>query len=295
MPTVRTDVLEIAYEQGGPADGPPVLLLHGWPDAPRSFNAVAPLLHAAGYRTIAPYLRGFGPTRFLSRATPRVGTAVALAKDALDLADRLHLGRFAVVGHDWGARTAYTLAAVAPERVTAIAALSVAFAPRGESQVPAFEQARHYWYQWFMCTDGGVEEVTADPVAFARIQWETWSPHGWFDIAEFARTAESFANPDWVAISLNSYRSRWRKGEKKDLRHLALQRRLEATTLLGTPTLMIQGGADTCLLPNKSEGRERYFTGGYKRLVLAGIGHFPQREAPDAVAEAILNLLEPWR
>src|SRR2546423_2327802 len=128
---IRTPLLEIAFEDNGPQDGLPVLLLHGWPDAPRGWRGVAQALLAAGWRTIIPYLRGLPPTRFLSQSTPRVGAAVALAHDAIELADALGLERFAVVGHDWGARTAYTMAALFPERLSALAALSLGYQPRG--------------------------------------------------------------------------------------------------------------------------------------------------------------------
>jgi pimeloyl-ACP methyl ester carboxylesterase len=289
--TVRTEVLEIAYEQGGPDDGSPVLLLHGWPDAPRGFDTLLPPLHEAGFRTIVPFLRGFGATLFLSDETPRVGGAVALAQDAIDLADALGLGRFAVVGHDWGARTAYTLSALFPERLTSITALALGYQPRGLSKIPSFEQSQRFWYQWFMCTDGGAAKVTEDPVGFARVQWDSWSPAGWFDDAEFAETAPAFENPDWVAITLNAYRSRWRQGEAKDPRYEALQQKLHQTETLSTPTLMIQGASDTCDAPGESEGHERYFTGGYKRILLDDVGHFPHREARDSVAQAIVGHL----
>jgi pimeloyl-ACP methyl ester carboxylesterase len=289
--TVRTDVLEIAFEEAGPRDGLPVLLLHGWPDAPCGWNGIAQALHAHGWRTIAPFLRGSGRTRFLSAETPRVGSGEALAQDAIDLADALGLDRFAVVGHDWGARVAYTLAALFPERMTTISALALAFQPRGRFTIPAFDQVRRFWYQWFMCVEGGAAKIAADPVGFARIQWETWSPAGWFDEAAFAEAAESFSNPDWTAITLNAYRSRWREGEAWDPRYDLLQEKLREVEVLSVPTLMIQGASDLCDAPSESEGLERYFTGGYERLLLEGIGHFPHREAPDAVAVAVLRHL----
>jgi pimeloyl-ACP methyl ester carboxylesterase len=291
MNTVSTDLLEIAFEQSGPQDGFPVFILHGWPDAPRGWNAVARSLHAEGWRTITPYLRGCGPTRFLSETTPRVGSAIALAQDAIDLADRLGLPRFAVIGHDWGARTAYTLAALFPQRITRIAALSVAYQPRGLFKVPEFDQARRFWYQWLQCVEGGAAMVAADPVGFARIQWQTWSPPSWFDEAEFARTAESFTNPDWVAITLNAYRARWCEGEAWDTRYDELQRRLHEVQTLATPTLMIQGTADSCDPPNESQDRDAYFTAGYRRVLLDGVGHFPHREAADAVSTGVLHHL----
>lgn len=286
----KTELLEIAYEAGGPAEGPAVMLLHGWPDSPRAWQAVAPRLQEAGFRTIAPYLRGSGPTRFLSADTMRFGHAVALAQDAIDLADRLGLDHFAVVGHDWGARAAYTLAALFPARISRIVAMALAFQPGGRFSLPAFSQARRFWYQWFMTLDQGAEAVRADPKGFARIQWDTWSPPGWFDEAEFAKTAESFDNPDWAAITLNAYRARWRP-EPADARYGDLLRRLASVERLAAPTRMIQGGADFCDEPESSEGFERCFEGGYDRLLLDGVGHFPPREAPAEVAAAVLGHL----
>jgi pimeloyl-ACP methyl ester carboxylesterase len=193
---VTTDVLQIEVEIAGPATGQPVLLLHGWPDAPRGWNSVAAVLQAAGWRTVIPCLRGSGGTRFLSPTTPRDARASALAQDAIDLMDALGLESVPVVGHDWGARAAYTIAALFPDRVSAIAALALAYQPRGRFTIPPFSQARAFWYQWFLCLDQGAQAVARDPVAFARLQWETWSPPGWYDDAEFTETAGSFRNPD---------------------------------------------------------------------------------------------------
>src|SRR5215813_498825 len=176
MRTVRTELLEISFEEGGPADGAPVLLLHGWPDAPCGWDLIASRLQMKGWRTVVPYLRGSGATRFLWEETPRVGSGVALAQDAVDLANALGLERFVVVGHDWGARAAYTVAALFPERVTAIAALALAYQPRGVFGISSFDQSRRFWYQWLMCVEAGAELVRADPVGFAHMQWETWSP-----------------------------------------------------------------------------------------------------------------------
>jgi len=288
MRTARTELLEIAYLDEGPADGAPVLLLHGWPDDVRTWRGVLPRLHATGRRTIVPYLRGFGATRFHSDATFRDGRGVALTQDAVDLLDVLRIERFAVVGHDWGARSAYQLAALFPERVTHVAALSVAFQPGGVFPVPSFAQSRLYWYQLFMSLEGGAQAVRDDPIGFARIQWETWSPPGWFDDAEFAATARSFENPDWLAITLNSYRSRWRE-EPHDARYDAASARLAAVRTLATPTVVIQGGDDRCVAPETTDGCGEHFTGPYRRIVLEGIGHFPAREAPDATATAIVK------
>jgi pimeloyl-ACP methyl ester carboxylesterase len=290
-----TEVLNIGYEVEGPINGPLVMLLHGWPDDVRAWRNVTPRLHAAGLRTVAPYLRGFGATRFLFSETLRDARGVALAQDAIDLADALGIQTFAVVGHDWGARCAYTLAALFPERITHVVGVALAFQPRGEFKLPAFSQARRFWYQWFMTLDQGAEAVKADPKGFARIQWDTWSPPGWFDDAEFEATAESFANPDWAEITLNGYRGRWRT-EPFDDRYNDLQKQLNDVETLSIPTLMIQGGSDFCDEPAGSEGMEHFFAAGYRRMVLDGIGHFPPREASEAVAEAVIaHLHEGYR
>jgi pimeloyl-ACP methyl ester carboxylesterase len=288
---IATPTLDIAYADSGPAEGPVVFLLHGWPDAARGWSRVAERLNAAGYRTVVPELRGAGGTRFLDADAVRDGSAVALVQDAIDLADALNVESFDFVGHDWGARTAYALAALYPERVRRIAALSVGYQPAGAFDVPDFAQSRRWWYQWFMTLDAGPAAVAADPKGFARIQWETWAPSGWYDEAEFAASARAFENPDWVPITLNSYRRRWRAGEATDPALAPLHDRLGSIEKLATRTLMIHGGADSCTDPSTSEGQAGYFTGGYRRVVLDGVGHFPQREAPDAVADALIAFL----
>lgn len=287
----RTPKLEIAYVDLGPTDGPPVMLVHGWPDAARAWTNVAPRLAAAGFRTIMPDLRGSGDTRFLSADSVRDGSGVALAQDVIDLADALGIHRFDVIGHDWGARAAYTLAALFPGRIGRIAGLALAFQPKGLFELPHFSQARKFWYQWFMALDDAPAAIAADPKGFARLQWDTWSPPGWFDDDEFALTAAAFDNPDWVPITLNGYRRRWRQGEVSDPAYASLREKLATIDQLSTPTLMIQGGSDFCDEPASSEGMEKKFTGGYRRVVLDGVGHFPPREAPDAVADLVIGHL----
>jgi pimeloyl-ACP methyl ester carboxylesterase len=294
MKTIQTDLLEIAYEEGGPKDGPSVVVLHGWPDAPRGWRRVTEQLHTQGWHTFLPYLRGTGPTSFLRADTPRDGSGIALAQDVIDLADALDLDHFAVVGHDWGARVAYTLAALHPDRISSVSALALSFQPQGAFHIPSYEQSRRFWYQWFLCIDGGLEKVTADPVGFARIQWETWSPKEWFTEAEFEETAKSFSNPDWVAITANAYRSRWLKGEIQDARYDSLRRELQQIQTLSTPTLMIQGASDFCDVPEESEDLEAHFAGHYQRALLDGVGHFPHREAPDLVASHLLAHLRAF-
>ncbi|SAK97161.1 alpha/beta hydrolase fold protein [Caballeronia calidae] len=288
----RTPTLDIAYADSGSTDAPIVMLLHGWPDAARAWNPVAQRLNDAGYRTIVPELRGAGGTRFLHDDTVRDGSGVALAKDAVDLADTLDIAQFDVVGHDWGARAAYTISALFPERVRRMAALALAYQPRGVFELPDFLQARRFWYQWFMSLDGGPDAVAADPKGFARIQWDTWSPPGWFDEAEFAETARAFENRDWVPITLNAYRRRWRRDQPSDPALAELYARLGTIERIGVPALMIQGGADSCDEPASSEGQESCFTAGYRRVVIDGAGHFPLREAPQAVADAVIAHLK---
>jgi pimeloyl-ACP methyl ester carboxylesterase len=287
---LKTDLLDIAFERSGPDDGAAILLLHGWPDDARTWERVSPVLNAEGFRTVAPWLRGCGDTYFLSANTVRDGHTEALAQDAIDFMDRLGIERFAVVGHDWGARVAYALAALVPERLSAIVALSLPYTPRGGFPIPPFEQARAWWYQWFMSVDGGAAAVARDPKGFAHIQWQTWSPPGWFDEATFDSVARSFENPDWLAITLSSYRGRWRD-EPRDPRYDALHKKIASTELISVPTLLIQGEADGTVLATSTGAKDKYFTGRYQRLVLDGVGHFPTREAPDAVADAILEHL----
>lgn len=295
MQTIRTDILEIATFDEGPPDGHPVLLLHGWPESPVGFERVSSRLHAAGFRTITPFLRGFGPTRFLSADTPRVGAAAALAQDALDLVDQLGVGSFSVIGHDWGARVGYALAALVPERVKSLCALALAFQPRFEFRVPAYEQSQRFWYQFFMCSDKGAQRVREDPIGFSRFQWETWSPSRWFSEEEFRAAAHAWENPDYAAITLNGYRSRWLANEPWDPRYDEVQSRLGKAERINVPTLMIQGGSDSCDPPSESEGQEQYFGAGYRRVVVAEAGHFPHREAAEVVADAILSWLRTAR
>ena len=184
------------------------------------------------------------------------------------------------------------LAALAPERVTAIVALALAYQPRGAFVMPPFEQARAFWYQWLMYVDAGEVAIAADPTGFARIQWDTWSPSGWFDNAEFEATAESFANPDWVPITLQAYRSRFLPEEPRDPRYKLLEQRIGEVENLVVPTLMIQGADDRCDPPEGSAGQEGFFTGGYRRALMDGVGHSPHREAPDEVAQLIEGHLE---
>ena len=294
MHTIKTEILEVAFEVGGPRGGPPILLLHGWPDDTREWSAITRHLEGAGFYWVAPWNRGCGATRFLSSDTLRDGSGAALAQDAIDIADALGFERFSVIGHDWGARTAYTLAALWPDRVASIAPLSLSYSPGGRFPTPTFEQSQRWWYQWFMSTEPGAAAVRKDPIGFARQQWTTWSPAGWFSDPEFEATAESFKNPDWTAITLHAYRGRW-KTEPADERYQPLKSRLASVETIETPTLMIQGDVDLCNPPSESANQARHFTGPYTRVLLKGVGHFPAREAPEQVAQIVLPHLQYYR
>ncbi len=290
---IKTPLLRIAYEESGPAEGEPLFLLHGWPDSARTWDAVLPFLHEAGYRTITPYLRGYGPSTFrhpiLGRKPRRTGQPVAFAQDIVDLADRLRLKRFHYVGHDWGAHAGYVLAALFPQRLKSLVTISVPFRP-GEAALPPFPQARAYWYQWLLCSKPGEKKFREDPVAYGKAQWDVWSPSGWYTEQEFAEAAKSWEGKDFQDVVLHSYRSRWGHAEL-DPKYAKQQARYQSTRTLHIPTLLLHGEQDHCVLPETTERAERHFTAFYRRLLLEGVGHFPQRENPEATAAAIVEHL----
>jgi pimeloyl-ACP methyl ester carboxylesterase len=224
----------------------------------------------------------------------RSGQLAALAQDVLDFADALSLDRFALVGHDWGARAAYIVAAVAPERVTYCVSISVGWGTDSPQQPLSLQQARNYWYHWFMALPQGADVVRRQGRELARFLWETWSPPGWFTDSEFEATAVSFANPDWPQVTLHAYRHRWGLAPG-DPAYAAVEARLTPPPAIRVPTLVIHGLLDGCTCPETSAGKEALFTGPYQRLVLDGVGHFPQREAPGPVAEAIAAFLTQSR
>lgn len=291
--TTKTEVLKQAYERSGPKKGELLLLVHGWPDSPRAWDKVLPRLHQAGFQTIVPYLRGYGPSGFrdpiLGRKHRRTGQPVAFARDMIDLADRLGMKRFHFVGHDWGARTGYALAALFPERLKSLTALSVPFEP-GKAAPPRFPQARAFWYQWFLCTKPGEKKFREDPVAFGKAQWDVWSPPGWYKQNDLDEAAKSWRGKDFDEVVLHGYRSRWGHAEQ-DPRYAPLQERFESTKLLHTPTLLLHGKEDHCELAETTEGAERYFTTPYHRVLLDDVGHFPQRENSELTTAILLEHL----
>jgi len=289
--TLDAGPLAVAYYDFGPEDGRPVMLVHGWPDDALTWGRVLPTLHDGGFRTIVPYLRGFGETRFRDDAAMRSGTLAALGQDILDLADALGLKKFDVVGHDWGARGAYIAAVLAPDRIGHCVALSVGWGTNDPDQALSLRQAQNYWYHWYMALDRGAGLVENDRISFTRYLWDTWAP-GWnVSDDEFALTAKSFDNADWAEIVLHSYRVRWGLAPL-DPAYIAAEERVAADPTIHVPTLVIHGGGDPCNGPETSEGKEAFFKAAYKREVLDGIGHFPQREAASETAKLIAGFLQ---
>jgi pimeloyl-ACP methyl ester carboxylesterase len=288
MPFLDTDCLCIAYADAGPRDAPAVLLLHGWPDDASAWDDVAARLRDAGFRTVTPSLRGFGETR-LHPGVPRTGNSGVLALDAIALMDALGIERFAVAGHDWGSNAAEAMAVGWPGRVRRLAMLSTP--PRlGGMKTPPFWHAERQWYHWFLATARGAEAAAADRRGFARRHWNNWSPPGWYDDALFDRVAASWDNPDWADVTVHSYRARWNEAEPDpDTRWL--EEKVAATTTLSLPALYVQGGADGVNPPETSMDTASKFAGRFEQLSLPGIGHFTPREAPSAVAAALLRLL----
>ena len=288
---VSTERLDIAYLEWNPQGDRTAILLHGWPDSPECWKEVAPLLVDAGFRVLAPALRGFAPTRFRDPATPRSGQLSALGRDVLDFIEAMALDHPALIGHDWGARAAANACGLSASVASHLVILSVGYATNDPSQPLTLLQARNYWYQWFMATPRGAQAVREDGEAFARMMWDTWAPTGWYDPAEFREAARAFQGDDWADIVLHCYRHRWGLAEG-DPAYADDERRLHPAPVLSVPTLILHGSADTCTHPDSSKGRETFFTGRYERKELDGIGHFPQREAPQAVAEAVVRFCQ---
>src|SRR6266478_2260347 len=290
LTTVESATLAIGCELSGPEDGHPVILLHGWPDDVRTWDRVLPAFHGARFKTVVPYLRGFGKTRFRSPKTARSGQLSALGQDLLDLVDVLELEHFAVVGHDWGARAAYIASCIAPGRVTHCVAISVGWGTNDPNQKLSLRQTQNYWYHWYMALDRGAELVRNDRLNFTRYIWTIWNPNWRISEEEFGVTAASFENPDWPEVTLHLYRVRWRLASGDPV-YDVVEAALVTSPIIAVPTLVIHGGGDPCNDPSSSEGKEDFFAGQYRRVVLDRVGHFPQREAPEAVSEATVRFL----
>jgi pimeloyl-ACP methyl ester carboxylesterase len=288
---VHTSTLDIAYEESGSASGVPVILLHGWPYDPRDYDEVLPPLHAAGCRVIVPYLRGFGETRFLSAETLRTGQQAALGNDLRELMDALAIERAVLVGYDWGGRAACIAAALWPERVIGLVTgngYNIQDIAASVKPAAPVQEYRH-WYQYYFHSERGRAGLAANRKALCRLLWNLWSPHWAFDDATFERSARSFDNADFVAVTIHSYRYRYGYAPG-DPALEQIERQLAPQPKIAVPTIALQGEADGVQPPQATEQHGAYFTGPFARSVLAKMGHNPPREAPRAVAEAILEL-----
>jgi pimeloyl-ACP methyl ester carboxylesterase len=290
MHFVGTSLLRVGYEVAGPGDGFPVILVHGWPDDVRTWDAVLPSLHEAGYRTYAPWLRGYGPTEFLHEDAFHGGQLVALGQDVVEFAAALDLGRHALVGHDWGARAVYVASALNAPRVSACVALSVGYGTNLPDQVLSYRQTQNYWYHWLMATPRGEKAVRKDRRAFTRHMWNEWFVAYTPDADEFERTAVSFDNPAWADVVLHSYRVRWGHAAP-DPRYGELEAQFDPAPIQSVPTLTLHGALDPVNSPHTSEGKEAYFSGPYERRLIDGAGHFPQRERASETAAQIIEWL----
>ncbi|OCP35353.1 alpha/beta fold hydrolase [Ensifer sp. LC163] len=288
---IRAGALDIGYAEAGPADGPAVLLLHGWPYDIHTYVDVAPLLAQAGYRVIVPYLRGYGTTRFLSPDTPRNGQQSAIAADIIALMDALGIEKAVLGGCDWGARTVNIMAALWPERCKAM--VSVSGYLIGSQEInrkplsPSAELA--WWYQFYFATERGRLGYEENRRAFAKLIWQTASPTWKFDDATFDRSAEAFDNPDHVAVVIDNYR--WRlslaEGERK---YDAYEKRLAERPTISVPTITLEGDANGAPHPQPAAYAGR-FSGKYEhRTITGGIGHNLPQEAPQAFAQAVMDV-----
>ena len=288
---INAGVLNVGYAEAGPADGPAVLLLHGWPYDIHSFADVAPVLAAAGCRVIVPYLRGYGTTRFLSPDTRRNGQQAVFATDMIALMDALKIEKAVVAGFDWGARTADILAALWPERCHALVSVSgYLIGSQEANKAPLPPQAElAWWYQFYFATERGRAGYEQYRREFAKLIWQTASPQWKFDPAVFERSAVAFDNPDHVEIVIHNYR--WRLGlVRGEPQYDAWEQKLAAGPVIAVPTITLEGDANGAPHPN-SAAYAKKFTGQYAhRIVTGGIGHNLPQEAPHAFAQAVLDV-----
>jgi pimeloyl-ACP methyl ester carboxylesterase len=289
--TVRTRTLEIAYEESGHPGGAPIILLHGFPDDVRAYDGVAPPL-ARGHRVLVPYLRGYGPTRFIDPGEPRMAQQAAIGQDLLEFMDALGVARATLVGYDWGGRAACVVAIVAPERVRALVTVNgynVQNLAAATRPAPAAEE-RAYWYQWYFNTERGRTGLEQNRREICRMLWHDWSPSWKFDDATFERTAASFDNPDFVPVVIHSYRVRYGNAPS-DPRLDPIERRLAARPPITVPTVVLHGTEDTVVPLRRSDADTSRFPARTERRVIPGVGHFLPREDPAAVVDAVLTLL----
>jgi len=289
--SVDAGVLKIAFEENGRPDGWPVLLMHGFPYDVRAYDAVTPILVSAGARVIVPWLRGYGPTCFLSPETPRSGEQAALGKDLLDLLDALQIRSALLAGYDWGGRAACIVSALWPQRVQGLVSQNSYniqdIARSGQPQAP--ENEMRLWYQYYFHSERGRRGLAQDRRAFCRLLWRLWSPEWQFDDTAFERTAESFDNPDFVEVVIHSYRHRFGLVPGDPL--LApIERQLAAQPPITVPAITLDGDADGVLALGGTAKHAAHFTGPYEHRILRGGGHNLPQEKPVAFAAAILDL-----
>jgi pimeloyl-ACP methyl ester carboxylesterase len=288
---VDAGLLNVGYAEAGPANGPVVILLHGWPYDIHSFADVAPLLASAGYRVIVPYIRGYGTTRFLSSETMRNGQQAAVAQDVIALMDALKIRKAVVGGFDWGARTADIMAVLWPERCTAIVSVSgylIGSPAANQAPLPP-KPTLAFWYQYYFATEIGQAGYAKYTHDFAKLIWQTASPKWGFDDATFERSAAALTNPDHVAITIHNYR--WRIGAADgERKYDALEKRLAAFPAVAVPAITMEGDANGAIHAPSEAYRNR-FSGKYEhRLISGGIGHNLPQEAPQAFAQAIVDV-----
>jgi pimeloyl-ACP methyl ester carboxylesterase len=296
VPTARTATLEIGYEEQGRGAGDPVILLHGFPDDVRTWDEVAARLVAFGHRVLVPYLRGYGPTRFLDPGAPRMAQQAAIGQDVLDFMDALGIERATLAGYDWGGRAACIAAILAPARVRGLVTIggynvqNTLAPPRPVSAV----EERAYWYQWYFNTERGRVGLEKNRRDICRLLWHEWSP-GWrFDDATFERTAVAFDNPDFVPLVIHSYRHR-HGNAPGDPRLEPIERRLAERPRIAVPSVILHGRDDMVDPPWHSERHPALFPDGTERHVVADAGHFLPREQPGAVVDALVALLSRAR
>jgi pimeloyl-ACP methyl ester carboxylesterase len=293
---VDTPSLDVAYEESGAPGGVPVFLLHGWPYDPRCFDEVVPPLVSAGCRVIVPYLRGFGATRFLAAETPRSGQQAALGNDLKELMDALVIERAVLAGYDWGGRAACIVAALWPERVHGLVTVNgyniQDIAASGKPVEPA--QEHRFWYQYYFHTERGRAGLQQNRRALARYIWQIWSPNWAFDDATFERSAASFDNPDFVDVTIQSYRHRFGYAPG-DPALDAIERQLAMRPKIAVPTIALQGEADGVQAPEATEKHAAFFSGPYRRALLPKVGHNPPQEAPRVFADAVIEVVRGAR
>jgi len=289
---IRTSMLDVAYEAHGPVDGEPVILLHGFPYDPRGYDDIAPALAERGCRVLVPYLRGYGPTRFINAQVMRSGQQAALAKDLLDFMDALSIPRATLAGYDWGGRAACIVAALWPERVRGLVSgdgyniqnIAKSLEPRPP------ETEHRLWYQFYFHTQRGVDGLTANRRAFCQLLWSLWSPSWVAGPSLYGQSAPSFDNPDFVDVVIHSYRHRFMYAPG-DPALASIEQALALQPTITVPTISLCGADDGVGPPPLEDDDTQHFCGFYRRQVLPGVGHNIPQEAPQATLAALLELL----